>query len=278
MSGRTLWYVRHGGHVTGPFPARAIRDDVLVGRVRPDDEASADQVEWLPVAQVRELQPDGSLDPQTVSDPVQMQWREERLKAARRWADERTHAERLGESGSEERRHAGANPDELALPHHHAPPAQPSGKRRYLPAAGGVLLLSALALAVFHFQPVDSLKVGVMPSPAPCRQAAAPGVDWNACDKRGAALGGADLSHANLSYGDFQRADLSGASLRQARLTGAILRLASLARADLSGADLSYGDLGGANLEGSNLTGTVLDRAIWPDGRVCAAGSLGQCR
>ncbi|MDF1523792.1 MAG: pentapeptide repeat-containing protein, partial [Trueperaceae bacterium] len=69
--------------------------------------------------------------------------------------------------------------------------------------------------------------------------------------------------------GDFQGADFSGADLRGAHLAGA----------DLRGADLR-----GANLEGAfapgdavKLDDALLGGAVWIDGRVCGAESVGTC-
>jgi len=78
-------------------------------------------------------------------------------------------------------------------------------------------------------------------------------------------------------------ADMRGGNLRGFNLTGA-----NLAGANLSGANLSYvsafeADFRGANLTGASVTGLQLggadlSEAVWTDGRVCAAGSIGTCR
>lgn len=100
----------------------------------------------------------------------------------------------------------------------------------------------------------------------------------------GANLEGRDLRGVNL-----RRADLRGANLRGANLAGA-----DLGNADFSGADMRFTNLGGAALfgtkmVGANLTGaglrfqdlrsdTDVSRALMPDGKMCADGSLGDCR
>jgi len=61
-------------------------------------------------------------------------------------------------------------------------------------------------------------------------------------------------------------------------MKGTMLRNTDLSYADLSGADLRYANLTGANLGGTILIGARLDHAIWPDGRECAEGSVGNCR
>lgn len=291
MSDRLLWYVRRGGKVAGPFPTQIVSSNALLGRFLPSDEVSLDQSEWRPLVAVRELLPQELLELQSETDPEHKQWLEERFKAARRWADERTHEDRRHQEANggreirddgqrkEERRKNRANPDVLALPHQHAAAVEESGKRRYFGVAlglGAALLL--LVLGLVYFQPVNPVKVGVMPEQPQCQQPAAPRANWSGCDKQEIRLRGADLRGSNLTYADFSHADLSGSSLHQAKLVGANFNNADLNHADLGGADMSYCDLRGANLISADLTGTVLDQAIWPDGRVCAAGSLGLCR
>ncbi|WP_052507451.1 pentapeptide repeat-containing protein [Desulfonatronovibrio magnus] len=73
---------------------------------------------------------------------------------------------------------------------------------------------------------------------------------------------GVNLSNANLEGVNLQGAYLKGANLRNT-----ILRNANLIDVYLYGADLT----------GVDLTGADLSKAIWPDGRVCAFGSIGQC-
>jgi uncharacterized protein YjbI with pentapeptide repeats len=92
-----------------------------------------------------------------------------------------------------------------------------------------------------------------------------------------------DLSGKNLSG-----LQLIGINLAKSNLKGIDLSNANLERADLGESDLERADLTGANLKMSNLrlsgmTGTkieraILDGAIWKDGMVCSAGSVGQCR
>ena len=73
---------------------------------------------------------------------------------------------------------------------------------------------------------------------------------------------GVNLSNANLEGINLQGAYLKGAILKNTILTNATLIDVYLFEADLTGTD---------------LTGADLSKAIWPDGRVCAFGSIGQC-
>ncbi len=282
MSDRQLWYVRRAGVVNGPFPNQVVANHVLLGRFTPSDDVSMDQLEWQPLMSVRALLPVELLELQTELDPERRQWLEERLKAAHRWADERTRHDRRQHEKTdvprgEERRKTSVSPDLLALPHLH--PALEQRPRRYL---GAVIVISVLVLLVVmglvFYQPVNPFKVAVVPELPQCQHAAAPRVNWSGCDKQEIRLRGADLSGSNLAYANFSRADLSGSRFRRAGLVGVNFKQANLNDADLSGADLSYSDLRGASLISASLKGAVLDRAIWQDGRECAVGSRGQCR
>lgn len=281
MTGRNLWYVRRGDKVAGPFPSQVIANHALLGRLKLSDEVSMDRLVWQTLADVRELMPPELLEVHTEDDPERRQWREERLKAARRWADERTHDERRHEEEGarpEDRRKPSEDPDVLALPHHHPAPARLPGKPSYLGVALVVIVVLGAGASLFYFNPVNPVKVGVMPARPQCQQAAAPRVNWSGCDKQETRLRGVDLSASDLTYTNFNHADLSGSRLRHAKLIGSSLGGALLNDVDLANADLSYADLQGASLISVSLEGATLDHAIWTDGRECAAGSIGQCR
>lgn len=279
MSHRQLWYVRRGDRVSGPFPTQVVSNNTLLGRFLPGDEASLDQVEWKPLVSVAELLPPEWLELHNETDPERRQWLEERLKAARRWADQRSHDGEPAGLRGEERRRAGGDSDVVVLPHHHAALPPESGPRSYRGVAAGLgAVLLLVTLGLFYYQPVNPVKVGVMPVQPQCDKAAAPGVNWGGCDKQGVLLRGVDLTRGNLDYANFSRADLSGSRLAHVSLVGANLAAADLGHVDLSHANLSHADLSAAILVSANLDGAVLDQAIWIDGRVCGAGSLGQCR
>jgi len=115
----------------------------------------------------------------------------------------------------------------------------------------------------------------------------APGVDWHESSMAQIRLDGANLRGANLSRSILQLANLKGANLMLINLEGAHLHAANLQNANLmmanlAGASLLDADLRGANLRGANLSKAILiqarfDGATWTDGRVCAAGSVGEC-
>lgn len=284
MNDRQLWYVRRAGTVSGPFPHQVVARHVLLGRFELSDEVSMDQLEWQPLVTVRILLPAEMVGLQTESDPGKKLWLEERLKAAHRWADERTHHDRRQDEGAvgargEDRRKNSVSSDVLALPHFHPGLERRPPCWRYLGVAGTIMLLALLVtVGVIFYQPVNPLKVGVVPELSQCQHAAAPKVNWGGCDKQEIRLRGADLSGSNLAYANFSRAELSGSRFRQAVLVGANFNNANLNDADLDDADLSFSDLRGATLVSASLKGAVLDRAIWLDGRECAAGSRGGCQ
>ncbi len=71
--------------------------------------------------------------------------------------------------------------------------------------------------------------------------------------------------------------NLNGANLSGINLQGAYLKNADLRNANLTNANFIDVYLEGAKMDGTTLTGTNFSKAIWPDGRVCAFGSIGQC-
>ena len=73
--------------------------------------------------------------------------------------------------------------------------------------------------------------------------------------------------NVNLNNANLEGINLQGAYLKGATLKNTILRNAKLIDVYLFEADLT----------GADLTGADLSKAIWPDGRVCAFGSIGQC-
>jgi uncharacterized protein YjbI with pentapeptide repeats len=275
MSNRQLWYVRRGKNVSGPFPTQSVTQNTLSGRFLPTDEVSLDKQSWRPLVTVRELMPFELLELQTASDPDQRQWLEERLKAARRWADQRSIDAAGDAIPSANRRNHAELDDETARFHHHLF-AGKMGGRRYLT---GLMITALVVLAWMVFgDSVNPVKVVVQAIPSQCQQKAKPGIDWKSCDKQSVRLRGEDLSDSNLSYANFAQADLSGSRLSRANLTGANFRAADLSHANLAGANLSFSDLRTAKLTSSNLTDARLENAIWIDGRICAQGSIGACR
>lgn len=253
----------------GHFPIREIAYAISVGEFALSDEISPDQVNWLPLNRFPGLMPEPPLQetPEAL-DEEGVQWREERAKAAVRW-------------------------ETPVAPHDFRAPAHPLLK--WLGTVAALLAVAGLALFVAsQWQvPVEQPKALITPPIPNCNAAPAPKVNWRECDKSGIWLRESDLSGANLSRARFNGTDLSAsrfpsanltqadfsyATLNQANMTRANLEGANLNFAELHGADLSHANLRDANLAGAALDGARLDHATWPDGHVCAADSIGQCR
>ncbi|MEO5335543.1 MAG: pentapeptide repeat-containing protein [Magnetospirillum sp. WYHS-4] len=91
-------------------------------------------------------------------------------------------------------------------------------------------------------------------------------------------LEGADMEGAHMFASLLNNANLKGANLPRVNLVQANLSGADLRGANLQGAILMAANLKGARLDEANLAGAHLGNAIWTDGRVCAEGSVGECR
>lgn len=296
-----LWFTRRHGQVRGPFPQRQITRYVLLGRIREDDELSADREIWNPLRELPQLIPEEMKN--VVTDEDRQRLREARLRAdERRGGDRRLASERLQVDDGErdERRRASdrrQEEDSVMLRHREArrvvldqarAPATPTCG----PMCGRALAAALLLLMVFFwFTPEQP---DVQPD---CSAPPAPEVDWSNCrmpgvtaeqadlhgarasnmDLTGAHLVGSRLDGADLAYTTLDLADLRRADLSNVRLTGAGLRNADLRSARLAGADLSYADLRGARLEGAVLNGARLDHAIWLGGEQCQPGSVARC-
>lgn len=307
MKMQTLWYVRRGTQISGPFPGKLISRDWLLGRFLATDEASNDQVFWAPLDTIPELRPRiGGIKYRIVgSADAPTDWVRERHAAALRWVDERHLRDRRDTQSSSvmaqnrrghDRRVHKENPEWSRMRLIHADLEARFKQNREHFIGISLLLLALLALALYaalRLAPVTPVKVDFQGSGATCAQAAAPQVDWSRCDKGGTWLAdvnltsaklygvrfnAANLSQSNLSYANISGADLSFSNLAQAKLMGANLTSADLRFADLSNADLRYADLRNAKLEGATLLGARLDGATWVDGRSCVGISVGRCQ
>ncbi|MCG5512141.1 pentapeptide repeat-containing protein [Ectothiorhodospira shaposhnikovii] len=299
-SGHQLWFTRRDGRVSGPHPGRLVSRYLLLGRLDIEDQISTDGEHWKCIAEHPHLVPEELLDthsPEGRLRLLQARLREdERLRERRAQMPEGEDEVPLEARASQDRRRP--EPAEiLSFRQQRAEllerPARDRPPRPWVVwgvgGVLGVLLLAGLWVASSGRAPP--------PPPPDCLAPAAPGVNWSYCrmvgiDLRGADLSGAVLSNADLlagrleqvrlvgadlSYADLRQTRLTDSDLSEARLTGAILVEARLIRARLTGADLSYADLRGADLSGADLSGANLGRAVWVDGRICAAGSVGTC-
>lgn len=292
---KPLWYTRRAGEVRGPYPAGQISRYILLGRILETDEISRDTVQWRPVSEHPELIPTEVLEADTEEG-------QQRLLMARMREDERRGIDRR--DGSRE-----GTVHERRRPDRRAPETESMLRHRRVRTQvaqgyGGaesrvdwrvmlilVAVVAALTAIFVRYTPRTQR------NKAQCSAAPASGVDWNNCYRpglhapgadllaahmhsmnlTGADLRGADLRGADLAYATLSLANLHGANLSDARLLGAGLRHADLRFARLTDADLSYAVLEGAQLAGAQLKGARLDHAIWVNGIICAAGSVGRC-
>lgn len=269
MDTQRLWYVRRGERTQGPFPERLVCRYIALGRIVDQDELSQDNVSWQTLATLPELHmiADALLQAQAKSAVGDVDWHEERIKAAKRWMDDRkspdprkTAAEEAGvvheRRAGAERRTVPEAEENLTYRESRADFESWVRSRRQkngLVIALIVAVLAGAAAVGMQMQPVNPIKVGLNFHPADCTLAASKGVVWSRCNKEGELLVGADLRDA----------DLVGTNLKGANLKYAKLNQANLTQADLRGADLTGARLGGA---------------IWTDGRVCAVESMGVCK
>lgn len=278
-------YVRKNGNVFGPFPPKQISQSLLLGRFRVTDEVSEDKDSWVTIQSRQDLLPE------VLQEEPTDELAQERLMAARRWADERRP-----QHGAYTDLRRSPEPDELLEYRSH----RESIYKRFLQqhefsvvqALLVLLAVGGLIYAGFYFSPQTRIEQPV------CDAAARPGVNWRNCHMVGlqslnSDLQGANLDNANLNGANLFGSNLSGASLMytnlsmtnlsyvnfsHAKMKGSNLQHADLNSVDFTAADLSYVDFSGAKLLNVRLDEARLDNAIWVDGRTCLEGSVGKCR
>ncbi len=279
-----VWYIKRQGKIKGPFPAGQISQSLLLGRLVLQDEVSHDKQTWQTIAEVPELVPEVLKVEQL--DPTQ----QERLRAARRWADERRE-DRRGESRSEVKdRRESASPLRDTSPSTHEMDSPWRVGNLIIPGLASLLLVG-LIYAVWIYSPKP------VTSGSHCDERPTKGVNWSHCrlaglqairselqgavldsaQMNGANLLGSNLANASMAYVDLSMSYLSYANLSDANLKGANLQGADLTHAKINNADLSYADLQNAQIDNAEIKGVRLGNAIWVDGRTCKAESLGAC-
>jgi pentapeptide repeat protein/uncharacterized protein DUF4339 len=284
----TTWYTRENGTVLGPFSKAIIKNKILIGRLSDHDEVSSDQQSWQPLSTVSEL----SNRTNTAELERIQRNLDERDGFDRRHA-QKTVSDEILQKRTQERR---SSEDDLDIEYRQLRTLLIKRYRQhkdqlFWPLVALFLIMSiSLSLALLF--PTK------LPNPLPnCETPAGPKVNWNNClktkldlhhqDFNGAQLRNSKLLGSNLwnssfiaadlAYADLRFTNLSYSQLQDSILTGANLQKADLSYADLTNADLSFADLTAANLGGSKLDNAIFDSAIWPDGKTCASGSIGQC-
>ena len=237
MKLQTLWYIRRGVEISGPFPAKLISRDWMLGRFQASDEASSDQVFWAPLEAIPELRAKiGGIKYRVVGTAdAPRDWVSERRAAALRWVDERHKRDRRSphdvsllaqnRRGTERRVHS-ENPEWARLRQLHADLEQTFKRRPDRFLGIGFLLLALLGLALYaalKLQPVNPIKVDFHGPNVVCSEPAGTKVDWTRCDKSGAWLKAVDLTSAMLYGTRFNAANLSLSNLSYANISAGYL-------------------------------------------------------
>ncbi len=281
-----LWYVRRGEQQRGPYPTAVMERNIGLGRILATDLLSADGEHWLAATDF----PDFELHQRSLETGLARQMEERQHE--RRTSAEVDSATMELRKGADRRRPE--DPIEVQSREKSYRVWRGLASTRIAPAR----MFGGIGIAVFLLMLVSwQVRRAETPHKLQCDLPAAGGVAWDFCDKQGARLSGAQLARAslknsNLIGADLQGADLSGADLayanlstakllnadlRGANLTGAVLRGADLSGAELGGANLTFADLSDAKLAATSMQKAVLAQALWSNGVVCAASSVGVC-
>ena len=268
-----LWYIKVNEQVKGPFASGLISQYILLGRIQSDDLLSQDKELWHKASSINEVKPDVNKHPEVTNY-------EERLNAARRWADERGEVREVVSGGSEKVFKPRKKITHLQI--------KTTG---FMGIIALIIFVSGLIYTMYIFTPDVPLEN------IDCSISGQDGSIFDGCHLprknfsklslngssfknavlqnsqfRQSSMQNSQLDYANLSHADLSQANLSGASLRAVELRGAILNAANLTQADLS-----YADLSGAKAAKINLSGTKLNNTIWFNGKICDKSSVGRC-
>ena len=287
MNRTNAWYIRSqsDGEVTGPFPSGQISQEMLLGRHKLDDEVSHDKEEWVLIRNVAEIVPD--IFTENRDEPGF----NDRLAAARRWADERRGVEDIDRQG-ERRENESYESAEIKRLHRLATKAKKKSSPMAIFIQFSIVfgVIAAVVVLAFQYSPKG---VGDVDCSEPAKQ----GVNWSGCNLSGiqlpkanliaanlmninlqtANLGAADLSLANLKYAQLHLTNLKYVNFEKANLTAANLMGADLSGASFHHANLSYANFRDAIILTTDFSNARLDHAIWVDGRTCKVNSIGTC-
>ena len=285
MSATNAWYIRTppDGQIKGPFPGGQITQEMLLGRYGLDHEVSHDKEEWLKIRDVTALIPDLFTD--NKDDPEF----NDRLAAARRWANERRGIDEIDKN--EDRREGESyESEEIKRLHRLSTKTKSSSMSIFIQLALVFTVIAVVVVLAFQYAPEGKNEVDCT---APATQA----VNWSGCNLSGKELPKAKLVSANLMNINLQTANLRSANLTLANLKYAQLHLTNLKYVNFEKANLTAANLMGANLSGASFrnanlsyadfreaiilttdfSDARLDHAIWIDGRTCKPNSIGSC-
>lgn len=288
MNDSNQWYVRRAGQIRGPFTFNMLTKFARLGRLRQLDELSSDKIHWKLAREFGDLFMPTTTE-MLLKDDERSGLDRRELKnlaavKAGKTVEHREGKERRKVESEDEIHRRKMRTQLLEV-------IRDNRQEDHFPIIAITLsLVLILSMGLFFSKPKNEAEPD-------CSSIPASSVNWDNCqlDKlkvikgdlsnssiRNAMLSRADLrgsrlTGSNFSYSNLSGANLSSAMLDQAILKGANLRSADLSSTSLNNADLSYADLRDANLSNADLTGALLDKTIWPDGKLCARGSVGQC-
>ncbi len=268
-----LWYLKVKGQVKGPFATGLISKNILLGRIHPNDLLSQDKEIWRKASSVREVMPD------VIKHRNEPNYKE-RLKAARRWADEREQVREVGADGKAKIFATRKKITHLRIK-----------TLGFIGILSFVAIISGLVITLFLFTPEDPL------AKIDCNATQGEGRIFDGCHLQrknftkkslknssfkntllqNTQFSYAILQNSNFDYANLSHATLSHANFTQASLRAVDLRSALLYKTNFSNADLSYADLTGAKVSKINLTGAILNNTVWFDGNICNKASIGKC-
>ncbi|MFK5984140.1 MAG: pentapeptide repeat-containing protein [Pseudomonadota bacterium] len=270
MSNKSLWYWKKDGKIKGPFAAGLIQQYIILRRVHPNDLMSKDKKLWRKASTINQLIPE-------VVKNKHIENYDERLKAAKRWADDRGNSrDNLADEKFNQRKHV----TRIGI--------HTLGWKSMVIV---ILVLIAVIYAIFYFTPERLI------SAVDCLAKPVAGINLQACalarknfsnldiqnaNFKNALMQDINLSHSILSHSQMQYSQLANSNLTGTKLDHSDLTAASLSNAILKGTDFSYANLSYANLHRAKvsnikLIGANLSKAIWFNGQVCATGSIGRC-
>jgi uncharacterized protein YjbI with pentapeptide repeats len=292
LSERRLWFLRRNGEVKGPFLSAQITRNILLGRLRPNDEISPDEETWQEVSQHRELYPDVMQEDSVDKKKLEIA----KIQADERVSDQRRQKENMAQERRRTRERRGTESDVMIAHRENRKELNDVYKSRFnhpkLPTFS--IIFSVFVIILFGFV-LNPEKQEIM---VDCSTPANIGVNWSNCsfihlnaenqdmkssNLKDAVLNeskllGVNLSDSDMAYAEIRASDLSYANLERVRLIGANLEKTDLRYANLKDADLSYADLSGAKLAGANTINTRFDNTIWTNGQLCKKGSIGTCQ
>lgn len=255
--------------MTGPFTEGLIQQYIILRRVQPNDLMSQDKKLWRKASTIYELIPD------VIKNKSDENY-DERLKAAKRWADDRGDSRNLVDDDFNHRKQA----THIAIK-----------TLGWKTAVFLTFLLFAMIYAVFHFTPEGkSERVDCQTKPvvkvvlAGCNLARKnfSKLDMQYADLKNTMMQNTNLSqtilsHSQMQYTHLDNSNLTGAKLDYSDLTAATLNNAILDGTDFRYANLSYANLHQAKAKNIKLEGANLSKTIWFNGQICTPGSIGRC-